>query len=277
MFGPGVPGTGAHILIQSFNGGKTFTTPRQIFSVVDNCVAFDRVLGRCVMDGIAGARDDLSASPSVDIANGAPTGLGATNEIVDTWASAIDGINHEHVFVSSSTDGGLSWSTPLRAIETGASDRGYYSAAAISPGGGDVYVVYNAFTTQYRDNTTDPRTLVGVLLHATVKNGVIGSFSEVHRGANGDPRGSSQNNLLGEFLGDYVYAVATPTYGAAVWNDTRNAAECPAIDAWRISLRTAPGSVARPAPEQDCDPTFGNSDIFGTTFSPGGASAGRHR
>src|SRR5205814_10643761 len=76
----------------------------------------------------------------------------------------------------------------------------------------------------------------------------------------------SQNNLVGEFLGDYVYAVATRTYGAAVWNDTRNAADCPAIDAWRQALATGDTSVPRPAPQQQCPPTFGNSDIFGGSY-----------
>lgn len=52
-----------------------------------------------------------------------------------------------------------------RAIET-AGDRGIYTAPSISPNGTDVYVVYNAFTTPFRDNTTDPRSLVGVVLHA---------------------------------------------------------------------------------------------------------------
>jgi len=63
-----------------------------------------------------------------------------------------------------------------------------------------------------------------------------------------------------------VYAVSTRTFGAAVWNDTGNAGDCPAMDAWRQSLRTG-GSVPRPAPEQDCPATFGNSDIFGGSFA----------
>jgi hypothetical protein len=95
-------------------------------------------------------------------------------------------------------------------------------------------------------------------------------MSELHRGATGDPRGSSQNNLWLEFLGDYVYAVATDTYGAAVWNDTRDAADCPAIDAWRAAAQEAVqnGTTVppRPAPQQDCPETFGNSDIFGGSF-----------
>ena len=88
------------------------------------------------MDGIAGARDDLGPSPSVDIANGAPTGADATNRIVMTWVDGRDGLNNEHVMFTASTNGGDTWSAP-RAIET-AGDRGYYAAPAISPNGTDV-------------------------------------------------------------------------------------------------------------------------------------------
>src|SRR5712691_8751317 len=108
QFGVGTPGNSSHILVKSLDGGKSWTRPVNIGLAVDTCflVQFDGTSFRCVMDGVGGARDDLSAAPSVDIANGAPTGAGATNEILRTWVDGRDGVNHEHVFVSFSTDGG---------------------------------------------------------------------------------------------------------------------------------------------------------------------------
>jgi hypothetical protein len=271
QFAVGTPGHGSHIMIKSFDGGKTWTRPQNIGLAVDTCflVQFDGTGFRCVMDGVGGARDDLSSAPSVDIANGAPTGAGATNEILRTWVDGRDGVNHEHVFVSHSANGGNTWSAPAAAESAG--DRGYYSAIAISPHGTDAYLVYNAFTTPLRHDTTSPRGLVGVVKHADIgSNGAPGAWAELHRGTVGDPRGSAQNNLWLEFLGDYVYAVATNTYGAGVWNDVRNAADCSAIDAWRAAAQTAVQNgtavPAKPAPEQDCPATFGNSDIFGGSF-----------
>lgn len=271
QFAVGLPGQGSHIMVKSFDGGKTWTRPVNIGLAVDTCffVQFDGTGFRCVMDGIAGARDDLSSAPSVDIANGAPTGAGATNEILRTWVDGRDGINSPHVFVSYSTNGGNAWSAPL-ATET-AGDRGYYSAVAISPRGTDAYLVYNAFTTPFRNDTTSPRGLVGVVKHADIgAGGAPGAWSTLHRSPPGDPRGSSQNNLWLEFLGDYVYAVATDTYGAGVWNDTRNAADCPAIDAWRaaaqVAVQNGTAVPTKPAPQQACPATFGNSDIFGGSY-----------
>jgi len=268
LFGVGTVSSAGHdafeLMSRSFDGGATWENPQAVAGPVTQPGLFDPVLGRPTIDGIAGARSDLAPAPSVDIANGAPTGAGATNRIVMTYVSG--DIAAPHVFFTESTNLGTTWSAP-RSIET-AGDRGYYTAPAISPNGRDVYVVYNAFTTPYRTNTTDSRSLVGVFLHAdaTATPAATGAFAEVNRGTPGDPRGSSQNNLVGEFLGDYVYAVATNSYGAAVWNDARNAAHCPAIDAWRMSLRSGT-TVARPAPQQDCGPTFGNSDIFSVSVN----------
>jgi hypothetical protein len=293
----GLPPLSKHMLVKSSDGGVSWTRPRKLYNVVDPCFHVDPTTGRCVEDGVAGARNDLAASPSADISNGAPLGGDATDQIVVSWADGRDGENHEHVMVSYSNDGGNTFSSP-QAIET-AGDRGYYAAPAISPNGTEVYVVYNAFTTPYQPTTATPRALVGVVKQASasdVLNGPPTTWTEVHRGVEGDPRNSSQNNLVAEFLGDYVYAVATRTYGAAVWNDTRETVDCPDMDAWRQqnyeeaagglvaaqdedvaearreqeeeAQPAQEGELEQPAPNNDCLPTWGNSDIWAWTSAP---------
>lgn len=254
-------GTSFETMYRSTDAGVHFAGPTLITSVVRPGV-FDPVQGRPVMDGLGGARVDLAAAPSVDIANGAPTGAGATNQIVMTWADGRNGLNNEQLMLATSGNGGSTWTGPT-AVPLRPGDRPVYTAPAISPNGTDAYIVVNAFTTPYRNDTTSPRGLVGTVLHSDVVGGVLTGFTELTRGVVGDPRGSSANSLTDEFLGDYVYAAASRTGVVAVWNDTRDAADCPAVDAYRAALYTNPAAAAPNVPAQCTGPsvTFGNSDI----------------
>jgi hypothetical protein len=266
VFGVGTSVTGGRapfeFMSRSTNGGANWSQPQAVAGPVQQPGVLDPVQGRPVIDGVAGARSDLAPAPSVDIANGAPTGADATDRIVMSYVSGT--LAAPHVFFTESTDRGATWAPP-RTIET-AGDRGFYAAPAISPNGTDVYVVYNAFTTEFQPTTATPRALVGVVKHADTAGTLpTGAFTTLNRGATGDPRASSANALTDEFLGDYVYAAATRAYGAAVWNDTRSGANCPAIDAWRQALQNGQSPPA-PAPQQACPERFGNSDIFGGTF-----------
>jgi hypothetical protein len=251
-------------MYRSTDSGEHWRGPTLVAPVTEPGI-FDPVLGRPVMDGIAGARVDLAAGPSVDIANGAPTGADATDLIMMTWADGRDGLNHEKLMMTVSRDGGDTWSAPS-AVATRVGDRPIYTAPALSPDGKDAYVVYNAYTTPYRDDTTTPRSMLGVVLHAEVTGAIPGAFSELHRGAPGDPRGTSQNNLQAGFIGDYVYAAATRDGVVGVWNDARGAADCPAVDAYRAALE-AGASATPPKPATECPATFGNSDIYGGRFT----------
>lgn len=252
------------LMYRSTDGGAHWAGPTVVSPVVEPGV-LDPLQGRPVMDGIAGARVDLAGGPNVDIANGRPTGAGATDELFMSWADGTNGLNNERLMLTWSTDGGQHWATPM-AVPLTAGDRPFYSAPAVSPNGQDLYLVYNAYTTPYRDNTTDPRNLVGVVLHADIAGGAPGAFTELDRSANGDPRGSSTNGLASEFLGDYVYGAATNNGMVGVWNDTSNAADCPAIDAYRASLYTST-PLAAPDVLGSCLATFGNSDIRGASLS----------
>lgn len=246
-------GQGVQYLSRSFNGGANFEVARPVANEVDVGV-FDAVQSDFAFDGVAGAR--TSSYPSVDIANGAPSGSDATDRIVLAWPDARNGVNHEQALVQYSDDQGQTWSVAVNGAEPG--DRPDFPAVAISPDGAHVYLTYMAFLVPFQTTTAGPRPMQGVVRGAT---GAPVGWVTLNRGAVGDARGSSANALTAEFLGDYTSAVATRFYGKAVWTDVRNAADCPAIDAYRQSLVNGT-PIAKPAPGTDCPATFGNSDIF---------------
>lgn len=282
---------------RSFDGGVNFERPR-IVARVQEVGLFDPATFRLSFDGIAGAR--TSTFPSIDIANGAPVGWTAAqrtadprrDEIVLAWpdgptpSSTSGGLNEE-ALVRYSTNGGNTYQNGGSASV--ASDRPNFPAIAISPDGLDVYMTYDAFLQPWQSTTAAARLQQGVVLHADVAaSGDPGTWLERHRAPIGDARGSSQNNLVAEFLGDYNYVDATNDFSVAVWNDVRNAADCPAMDAFRQAFvedvldgtaqplrenplnRRDPNNHAEgllPAPNQDCPPTWGNSDIWGGHYA----------
>jgi hypothetical protein len=257
---------GFHTVIRSLDGGQTWRKPQDVVAITDPCFHNDPVTGRCIIDGIAGARTDLAAMPSIDIANGAPTGAGATNEIVDAWVDGRDGPDHERAFFAYSTNGAASFSTPTPISPAG--DIAAYAAPAISPDGTRVYVTSQSFTQPFQTTTANPRPEHGVLQTAAIgAGGAPGAWTTEYIGPLGDARGSSQGRILyNEFLGDYVYAIATRDYGAGVWTDVRRTADCPAIDAWRQqSANAAQVVLPAPWPLGDCPAVFGNNDIFSAT------------
>ena len=290
----------AQLMARSFDGGQTFERPRVVADVID-CGEFDPATGRLSFDGVAGARTD--SFPSVDIGNGAPTGAGARNLIVMTWCNgptpsdSNPGAN-EKALVQWSLNKGVTWSAPVNAAAT--ADRPDFPAVAVSPDSNDVYLTYQAFHAPWQSTTTNPRLQEGAVRHADFAGTSLGAFADLHRGTPGDARGSSQNNLVAEFLGDYNYAAATNSYAVAVWNDVRQAADCPAVDAYRnafLSFVTGgqgqaedeevaevrreaqekdkqpagPPPPTAPEPNNDClqtpDLAFGNSDIWGGSYT----------
>jgi hypothetical protein len=111
---------------------------------------------------------------------------------------------------------------------------------------------------RFANTTGTPRLEHGVLRSAaTGAGGAPTGWTTEFVGASGDARGTPQGRILyNEFLGDYVYAIGTRTYGAGVWTDVPNTADCPAMDAWRQASFDAGHRVfPAPWPLGDCRPT----------------------
>jgi hypothetical protein len=262
----GLPTRGTLVMWKSFDGGKHWTKQDLLHRITDLCYFVDPVYGRCVMDGYAGARTDLSSAPSVDIANGAPTGSDATDEIVLNYVDSPT-LNHVVSRIEYSTDGGRTWRGPQTVSLPG--DRAMYSAPSISPDGRTAYVVYNADVDPWRGaDMTATRRYHGVFRRAAVSgSGALTGWQTVYIGPLGDLRASYPgHDIYQERIGDYVYSSASRTYGVGVENDLRNAAVCDAVQRYRAASLAA-GDLALPAPWpiRDCPSTFGNVDIWSIT------------
>jgi hypothetical protein len=247
-------------LATSTDGGVSFGKPRIVANVTD-VGAFDGVQS-ISFDGIAGSR--TSSFPSLEIANGAPTGAGAPDTLALGWSDGADGLNHEHALVQLSSNGGQTWTTPTQVEEPG--DRPDFAFIGISPNGRDLYAVYDGFSDPFRTDTTSTRNFVGVTRHADIAGTALSGLTTLDRGSVGDARASSSNALIDEFLGDYNTVAATNSGAVSVFNDARNGAVCPAINTFRQAVFDGTAGDP-PAPATDCPPTFGNTDIFSAAVS----------
>jgi hypothetical protein len=251
------------MLAKSVAGGDHWTRPEPFEEINNACYVRDPVQDRCTYEGPWGARSDFVAAPSLDIANGAPGGADATDELIVNWSDGRDGLNHETSLLSYSGDAGVSWSNPMPVSEPG--DRSLYTAAGIAPDGSSLYLVYMAFRTDYQTDLSAPRLLHSVFRHATVgPSGAPIGWATLVDGPTGDDRGGGLGPTGANFAGDYVYAAATRDYGTGVTTDVRNARDCSPFDAWRMS-RFTPNPLPLPRLNDVCPAGFGNADIYAFT------------
>ena len=193
------------------------------------------------------------AYPSVDVNR-------VSGAIYLTWANQDEASATTLIEFTESNDGGKTWSAPITVGGRAGMVNAFFPSVAASPDGHHVFVAWAAQT--WKPPGTAPG--AGVVSQFAAYNlRTDGAWSGGHvlSTASGDPDGSSwPQPLQPQFLGDYATAVSNNSTAWFVWTDTRNAAPCAAVDAFRS------GTAPQPNPDLQCSPSgggsFGNSDIF---------------
>ena len=255
---------GSQNLVMSWNGGATWTKPVDIANINTGCYYWDPVAQRCAEDGPGGNPNE--PAPSLDIANGAPTGRHATDELVLAWPDGQFGQNHEAVLLTHSTTFGRIWSKPERVSLPG--DRAMLAAAAIAPDASRVYVTYTALTTPFSPSMSKPRLMRGVLRSARIgPHGAPAHWVTDYVSPAGDARGTAMGGYnFEEFTGFYISAIATRSYGLGAWTDLRATPACAAMDTWREkSLKAVTVLAPAPWPLTACPANWGNSKLWSAT------------
>jgi hypothetical protein len=159
-----------------------------------------------------------------------------------------------------SSDGGKTWSAPITVGGRAEVENAFFPSLAASPDGHHVFVAW-AGQTWKPPGTAPGAGVVSQSAAYNLRTDGVWSGTEPLSTTSGDPDGSSwPQPLEPQFLGDYATAASNNSTAWFVWTDTRNAAPCAAVDAFRS------GTAPQPNPDLQCSPSggrsFGNSDIF---------------
>ena len=257
---------GAQVVAISRDGGVSYTRPITIGAVSD------------IDDPIPGANFRTDSFPTIadDPRDGSST-------LYASWANKTPAGGR--IVVSTSTDKGRSWSTPVAVTsaaegysffqgmdvaDNGRVDLGYQALVAVNPA---IFGTGNAAISSWY--VSKP---AGGAWTAPTKVSSVSS----------DPAAGAQNNLARQFWGDYNQLVSTDARAWYIYTDSRGGVGCPAVDAYQKYLRDnglargdMPDRIAtrlgqpraadpsvKPAPPLACPAQFGNTDAYVSAITP---------
>jgi hypothetical protein len=235
------------VVALSKDGGNSFSAPITIAQVSDYPLTgtpfdvvdlFNRVPGMS-------ARVDCFPHPAADP---------SSNRVYVVWCDFANGSGTVQAAVSSN---GRDW-TRLPGVSVSARNA-FFPAAAVSPSG-RVSLAFDALTKPPADDPWQ----TGVQVYDAYYSQLLptGSWSKPLRvsTASSNPDGSSYNNLMEQFIGDYIDVVAGPTAAYVAWTDSRAATPCQAVDRYRDAVYAGSKTAVAPNPDTACPTSFGNTD-----------------
>ncbi|HEY6015396.1 MAG TPA: hypothetical protein VIU16_01315, partial [Gaiellaceae bacterium] len=182
----------------------------------------------------------------------------ASSKVYVVWCDFTGGVGVVKAAVSAD---GTSW-TSLGTIGSVFGRNAFFPAVDVSPQG-LVSVAFDALTAPPANDPWQTGQQVYDTYYSQLAPGAS-SFTAPARisTASSNPDGSSYNNLMEQFIGDYIDVVAGPTTSWVVWTDTRDATPCAAVDAYRNAVYAGSRTAVAPNPDTACATSFGNTDTI---------------
>jgi hypothetical protein len=244
------------VVATSTDGGNTFTAPITISGVTDYPLTgtpFDAVDLFNRVPGMS-ARVDCYPHPAADPSSA---------RVYAVWCDFAGGVGTVRAAYSSD---GIHW-TNLGTIATVSGRNAFFPAVSVAPNG-TVAVTFNALTAPPSNDLWSTGKQVYDNYYVESTNGGA-TFTKPIRvsSKSSNPDASSYNNLMEQFLGDYIDIVAGPTQAYLVWTDARDASICQAVDDYRNAIYAGSKTAVAPNPDTACATNFGNTD---TEFAPVG-------
>jgi hypothetical protein len=242
------------VVATSRDGGNTFSAPITIARVVDYPLTgtpFDAVDLFNRVPGMS-ARVDCYPHPAADP---------SSSRVYVVWCDFNGG--HGVVKGAVSSDG-LAWSL-LGTISDVPNRNAFFPAVSVDPAG-TVNLAFDALTAPPANDPWQTGVQVYDTYFAQSANGLtFGSPLRVSS-ASSNPDGSSYNNLMEQFLGDYIGIVSGRHTAYLVWTDSRSATPCAAVDAYRNAIYGGSRTAVAPNPDTACTTDFGNTDTYEATI-----------
>jgi len=170
------------------------------------------------------------------------------------------------IVVSRGTDHGRTWSTPA-TVSTATEGYAFFQGLDVAPNG-RVDIGYQALLAANPNTIGTGNAAIDSYYVSSTDGGLTWSAPFKVSSASSDPAASAQNNLALQFWGDYNTLASTDDTALFIYTDSRTGVGCPAVDAYQMGLDGTGPAVARPAPENVCDPQFGNSDVYVSKITP---------
>ena len=243
------------VVATSKDGGTTFTAPITIAQVTDyplRGTPFDVVDLFNRVPGMS-ARVDCYPHPAADP---------SSSRVYVVWCDF--GGGHGVVKAAVSRDG-LNW-TALGTIAGVANRNAFFPQVSVDPNG-VVNLTFDALTTPPAGNPWQTGVQVYDNYFAQSTDGATFGPTVPVSSASSNPDGSSYNNLMEQFLGDYIGIVSGPHAAYLVWTDSRNTAACAAVAAYRNAIYAGSKTAVAPNPDKVCARDFGNTDTYAATVS----------